>query len=119
MASVYLVGSADHLVASADHVVASADQLVARYICRPEEIARGCPHVHASLPEISMIVPTRFETAIVGVRPDGALSIALLAPLPAPHAAVATCVALLECSTETALAMCAAVPGSLGRDAAK
>lgn len=63
-----------------------------------------------------MLDPIKFETAVIGVRADGALSIALLRFLPEPHDMELTCVALVECSPEAATAMCEGVSSALFTD---
>jgi hypothetical protein len=47
-----------------------------------------------------------FDTAVVGRCEDGALSIALLQRLEPPHDGQRACVAIIECSPETAAALC-------------
>jgi hypothetical protein len=58
------------------------------------------------------MTPIVFETSVVARAEDGSLSIALMAPLPAPHDGLKTCVTLLTCSPETAAALCVGVAGS-------
>jgi hypothetical protein len=58
------------------------------------------------------MTPIVFQTSVVARGEDGTLSIALMAPLPAPHDGLTTCVTLLACSPEAAAALCAGVAGS-------